>query len=88
MQLGPLSTSSGYVQHDQVRNVSFLTLIFLSAFVKSDRPKSFPRLTVKHVPGRHPTIVLKDADGEEIEEMSIRKWDTDTIEEFLREHLS
>ena len=71
------------------KSIHFLTVnVFLSvAFVKSDRPKSFPRLTVKHVPGRHPTIVLKDADGEEIEEMSIRKWDTDTIEEFLREHL-
>jgi len=59
----------------------------VQAFVKSDRPKAFPNLAIKHVPGRHPTIVLKDSQGNEVEEMSIRKWDTDTIEEFLREHL-
>ena len=59
----------------------------VQAFVKSDRPKAFSSLTVKHVPGQHPTLKLFDSKGNEVEEMSIRKWDTDTIEEFLREHL-
>lgn len=59
----------------------------MTAFVKSDRPKAFSKLAVKHVPGQHPTIKLLDAKGSEVEEMSIKKWDTDTIEEFLREHL-
>lgn len=59
----------------------------VQAFVKSDRPKAFSKLSVKHVPGQHPTLKLFDSKGIEIEEMSIRKWTTDTIEEFLREHL-
>lgn len=59
----------------------------VQAFVKSDRPKAYSKLTVKHVPGQHPTLKLFDSKGNEVEELSIRKWDTDDIEEFLREHL-
>lgn len=70
------------------KNAHYLTLSgLLTAFVKSDRPKAFPKLAVKHVAGQHPTIKLLDSRGTQVEEMSIKKWDTDTIEEFLREHL-
>jgi len=37
--------------------------------------------------GADPVIKLVSGDGEVGEELSIQKWDTDTIEEFLREHL-
>jgi len=59
----------------------------LQAFIKSDRPKSFPNLTIKYMRGAEPVIKMLSAEGEVQEELSIQKWDTDTIEEFLRTHL-
>ncbi|KAI1289182.1 Selenoprotein F [Halotydeus destructor] len=58
----------------------------IQAFVKSDRPKKFPKLSVRYVGGTLPVIKLLTEDGE-IEEMSVQKWDTVTVEEFLKEHL-
>ncbi|GFY45680.1 selenoprotein F [Trichonephila inaurata madagascariensis] len=57
------------------------------AFVRSETPNEFPGLTVKYVRGADPVIKLLDADGNTQEELSIQKWDTDTVIEFLREHL-
>ncbi|CAL8144882.1 unnamed protein product [Orchesella dallaii] len=58
----------------------------VQAFVKSDRPGKFPNLQVKYLGGQMPQIRLIDADGNE-ETLSITKWDTDTIVEFLQTHL-
>jgi len=59
----------------------------VQAFVKSDRPGKFPNLQVKYVGGKMPEIKLIDADGGVAETLSITKWDTDTIVEFLQTHL-
>jgi len=59
----------------------------IEAFVKSDRPKKFPNLTIKHIPAQNPIIKLMDVDGNVEQTLAINKWDTDTIEEFLSTHL-
>jgi len=59
----------------------------IQAFVKSDKSKDFPNLTIKYVRGAEPVIKLIESGGDVEEEMSIQKWDTDTIKDFLREHL-
>jgi len=59
----------------------------VQAFVKSDRPGKFPNLQVKYVGGQMPQIRLMDADGVAQETLSITKWDTDTIVEFLQTYL-
>jgi hypothetical protein len=59
----------------------------VQAFVKSDRPGKFPNFSVKYMGGQMPQIKLFEADGEVAETLSITKWDTDTIEEFLQTYL-
>jgi len=59
----------------------------VQAFVKSDKPGKFPNLQVKYVGGQMPQIKLLDAEGVAQETLSITKWDTDTIEEFLQTYL-
>jgi len=60
----------------------------VQAFVKSERPKQFPGLTVKYVRGAEPIIKLLDEDGDVQEELAIDKWNTDSVEEFLSTHMS
>jgi len=60
----------------------------IQAFIKSDRLKEFPYLSVKHVRGTLPIMKLMDLNENVVEELSVHKWDTDTVVEFLREHLS
>uniref|UniRef100_A0A6M2E6U8 Selenoprotein F n=1 Tax=Amblyomma tuberculatum TaxID=48802 RepID=A0A6M2E6U8_9ACAR len=60
----------------------------IEAFCRGPKPKQFPNLTIKYLRGADPIIKLYDENGEVQEELSIKKWDTDTIEEFLFEHLS
>jgi len=59
----------------------------VQAFVKSDRPGKFPNLQVKYVGGQMPQIRLLDSEGVAQETLSITKWDTDTIVEFLQTYL-
>ncbi|XP_053208996.1 selenoprotein F-like [Panonychus citri] len=59
----------------------------IQAFIKSDRPKQYENLTVKWVRGTLPTMKLLDENGNLAEELSLTKWDTDTVTEFLDEHL-
>jgi len=59
----------------------------VQAFVKSERPGKFPNLQVKYMGGQMPQIRLLDAEGVTQETLSITKWDTDTIEEFLEAYL-
>nr|CAD7447380.1 unnamed protein product [Timema bartmani]CAD7458266.1 unnamed protein product [Timema tahoe] len=60
----------------------------IQAFVKSDRPSKFPNLQIKYVRGLDPIIKLMDKDGNIQDVLAIEKWDTDTVEEFLKTHLT
>lgn len=60
----------------------------IEAFCRGPKPKQFPNLSIKYLRGADPIIKLYDETGEVQEELSIKKWDTDTIEEFLFEHLA
>ncbi len=57
------------------------------AFVKSDRPNQFPGLSVKYKKGADPVIKLLNDKREVLETLSIEKWNTDSVEEFLNERL-
>lgn len=59
----------------------------LKAFIKSDKTKNYPNLTIKTVSGSDPVIKLMNAKGVVVEELNINKWDTDTIEDFLTQRL-
>ncbi|KAJ8038218.1 Selenoprotein F [Holothuria leucospilota] len=58
------------------------------SFVKSDRPHQFPNLQIKYKKGADPILKFLDADDNVAEVMSIEKWNTDTVEEFLQQHLT
>uniref|UniRef100_A0A4W6FGB3 Selenoprotein F n=1 Tax=Lates calcarifer TaxID=8187 RepID=A0A4W6FGB3_LATCA len=58
-----------------------------SAFVRSDKPKMFKGLQIKYVRGSDPVLKLLDDNGNIAEELSILKWNTDSVEEFLSEKL-
>ncbi|CAH1271253.1 SELENOF [Branchiostoma lanceolatum] len=57
------------------------------SFVKSDRPKQFPGLKVKYVRGADPILKMLDHKDQVVETLSIEKWNTDNVEEFLSEKL-
>jgi len=59
----------------------------VQAFIKSDRPKAFPNLTIKYVRGKDPTVLLLDENEDVQEVLSVEKWDTDNIEDFFNEKL-
>lgn len=59
----------------------------IQAFVKSDRPAKFPNLQIKYVRGLDPIIKLLDKDGIVKDTVAIEKWNTDSVEEFLKTHL-
>lgn len=61
---------------------------FLSAFIKSDRPKKYKNLSIKYVRGLDPIIKLYDAENKVEDVLDIHKWDTDSVDEFLSTHLS
>ncbi|CAM5135458.1 unnamed protein product [Eretmochelys imbricata] len=56
-------------------------------FVRSDKPKLFRGLQIKYVRGSDPVLKLLDDSGNIAEELSILKWNTDSVEEFLSEKL-
>lgn len=56
-------------------------------FVKGEKSKRFPNLKVKYLRGQDPIIKLLNEDDEVQETLSISAWDTDTVEEFLKEKL-
>uniref|UniRef100_A0A087YGF7 Selenoprotein F n=1 Tax=Poecilia formosa TaxID=48698 RepID=A0A087YGF7_POEFO len=60
---------------------------FPSAFVRSEMPKMFKGLQIKYVRGSDPILKLLDDNGNIAEELSITKWNTDSVEEFLSEKL-
>jgi len=60
----------------------------VQAFVRSDRVRQFPGLRVKYTRGADPVIKLLNDNREVVETLGIDKWNTDSVEEFFREHLS
>lgn len=60
---------------------AFLTLLFLFCFVHKPPP------TLQYVRGSDPVLKLLDDNGNIAEELSILKWNTDSVEEFLSEKL-
>ena len=60
----------------------------LQAFVTEEKKEhKYANLVIEYARGASPTLILKDGEGEEVESLSIDKWDTDTIREYLTEHL-
>ncbi|KAF7988552.1 hypothetical protein HCN44_001125 [Aphidius gifuensis] len=59
----------------------------IQAFLKSDKPSKYPNLSIKYSRGTDPWIYLFNENGEKEDSLDIRKWDTDTIDEFLDTHL-
>jgi hypothetical protein len=59
----------------------------VQAFIKSDEPGKHPNLQIKYKGGQMPQIVLYEEDGVVANTMSIQKWDTDTIKEFINTYL-
>uniref|UniRef100_A0AAX7T9W5 Selenoprotein F n=1 Tax=Astatotilapia calliptera TaxID=8154 RepID=A0AAX7T9W5_ASTCA len=59
----------------------------VQAFVRSEKPKMFKGLQIKYVRGSDPVLKLLDDNGNIAEELSILKWNTDSVEEFLSEKL-
>ncbi|MEE6494576.1 hypothetical protein FKM82_001795 [Ascaphus truei] len=57
------------------------------SFVRSEKPKLFKGLQIKYVRGSDPVLKLLDDNGNISEELSILKWNTDSVEEFLSEKL-
>lgn len=59
----------------------------IQAFVRSDRPAKFPNLRINFVRGADPILKLHDENNDVKEVLSIEKWNTDSVEEFLNERL-
>jgi len=60
----------------------------IKAFVTEEKKEhKYANLVIEYARGASPTLILKDGEGEEVESLSIDKWDTDTIREYLTEHL-
>lgn len=52
------------------------------------KEKKFSNLEVEYARGASPTLILMDEEKREIEQLSIDKWDTDTVREYLTQHLA
>jgi len=59
----------------------------VQAFIRSDRVRQFPGLKVRYARGADPVIRLLNAEREVMETLGIDKWNTDSVEEFFKEHL-
>uniref|UniRef100_A0A3Q3ISV2 Selenoprotein F n=1 Tax=Monopterus albus TaxID=43700 RepID=A0A3Q3ISV2_MONAL len=66
---------------------AILECFISAAFVRSDKPKMYKGLQIKYVRGSDPVLKLLDDNGNIAEELSILKWNTDSVEEFLSEKL-
>lgn len=65
--------------------------LWLKKKVISNRNRSFPNtfflVPLQYVRGSDPVLKLLDDEGNISEELSILKWNTDSVEEFLSEKL-
>jgi len=60
----------------------------VQAFINSEKVADWPGLKVTYVRGADPVIKLIAESGDVEETLNIEKWNTDTIVEFLSEHVS
>lgn len=65
----------------------FYPLSFTIAFIRGDKSKKYSNLKIKFVRGILPILKLLNEHHDVVDELNIQKWDTDTIEEFLDQHL-
>lgn len=59
----------------------------MKEFIKGGGAARFSSLRVKYVKGAAPVLKLLDGTDTIQDSLSLDKWDTDTIAEFLREKL-
>jgi len=60
----------------------------IEAFVKTEEKEHrFKNLELKHMQYQNPIIKLFNVEGDLVETLSISKWTTDTIAEYLALHL-
>uniref|UniRef100_A0AAN0IC48 Selenoprotein F n=1 Tax=Amphimedon queenslandica TaxID=400682 RepID=A0AAN0IC48_AMPQE len=59
----------------------------IQGFVKGNAPSQFPSLKIKYMRGADPTLKLLDDNQAVVDTLSIDKWDSNTLEEFLKEKL-
>uniref|UniRef100_T1IWL9 Selenoprotein F n=1 Tax=Strigamia maritima TaxID=126957 RepID=T1IWL9_STRMM len=57
------------------------------SFVKGEKAKAYPGLTIRYVRGADPSIKLLDNSDQVQDVLAIDKWNTDSVEEFLNTHL-
>ncbi|MED6285056.1 hypothetical protein CHARACLAT_025241, partial [Characodon lateralis] len=79
----PSAVSAGFSRCLSMGPPDFCLCFFFSAFVRSEKPKMFKGLQIKYVRGSDPILKLLDDNGNIAEELSITKWNTDSVEEFL-----
>ena len=62
--------------------------MFFNLFEKNIFEKYFSlSLSVKYVRGKDPTLILYDDNDEEVDNLGIDKWTTDTVDEYLNQIL-
>ncbi|XP_065203327.1 selenoprotein F-like [Planococcus citri] len=59
----------------------------IQAFIKSKLPEQHPNLQIRYVHGRDPIIKLIDETDEVKEIIAIEKWNTETVNEYLKTHV-
>jgi len=57
----------------------------IAAFIRSDPTKRFDNFSIKYVNYAEPKLKLLDSNHKVVDVLNIQKWDTDTIEEYLRQ---
>ncbi|KAI7686480.1 hypothetical protein SSS_06930 [Sarcoptes scabiei] len=60
----------------------------VKAFIRGEKPQKYSNLKIKFVRGALPILKLLDDRHNLVDELNIQKWDTDTIDEFLSQHIS
>jgi len=55
----------------------------VQAFIRERLSKYHPSLSVLYTRGKDPVLIIYDENDEEVENLSIDKWNTDTISEYL-----
>jgi len=60
----------------------------IKAFVNEEKKdKKYANLEIEYARGAMPSLILKNDEGAEVETLAIDKWDTDTVREYLTQHL-
>ena len=57
------------------------------AFVKGEKKFRFKNLVTNNLRGQPPRLFMLDEEGNELEELNVESWNTDSLEEYLEERL-